>query len=124
MILKNGCMTLNTILYCKNWKETLRFYRVLFDSPGDPLKDWFVEFSINATARISVADEKHASIKSANGKGITLSIQIEDIERQWDRLHRSGLAPNEIRVHSWGAKVFYLFDPEGHRVEMWTSHHL
>ncbi len=122
MAVKNDCLTLNTILYCKKWEETLRFYRVLLDCPGDPVADWFVEFSINTTARISIADERRASIKSANGKGITLSIRTENIERQWDRLHRSGLAPGEIRVHPWGAKVLYLFDPEDHRIEMWTPH--
>ena len=122
MAMKNDCLTLNTILYCKKWEETLRFYRVLLDDPGDPVTDWFVEFSINTTARISIADERCASIKSANGKGITLSIRIDNIDRQWDRLHRSGLTPDKIRFHPWGAKVFYLFDPEGHRIEMWTPH--
>jgi lactoylglutathione lyase len=27
--------------------------------------------------------------------------------------------PTETGVHAWGARVFYVFDPEGHRIEVW-----
>jgi catechol 2,3-dioxygenase-like lactoylglutathione lyase family enzyme len=52
--------TANTILYCKEWEKTVRFYRdrlhltVIFST------DWFVEFSLTEHSRLSIADEKHS----------------------------------------------------------------
>ncbi len=117
---KEDHLALNTILYCGKWEETLRFYRSLLDNPGDWLAEWCVEFSISETARLSVADENRASIRSAGGKGLTLSIRVRNIDREWTRLQEAGLVPDAIRRHPWGAKVFYLHDPEGNRIEIWT----
>jgi hypothetical protein len=30
-----------------------------------------------------------------------------------------GLEPTAIENHPWNARVFYLFDPERHRIEVW-----
>jgi len=117
---KEDHLALNTILYCGRWEETLRFYRKLLDHPGDWLAEWFVEFSISETARLSVADESRASIQSAGGKGLTLSIRVRNIDREWARMQEAGLVPGAIRRHPWGAKVFYLYDPEENRIEIWT----
>ena len=32
-----------------------------------------------------------------------------------------GLEPTRIQEHPWDARVFHLFDPEGHRIEIWQS---
>ncbi len=109
----------NNILYCKRWKETLSFYRLLLQAPGNRLSDWFVEFHITKTARISIADESRASIKSAGGKGITLSLQVEDVNQAWIKMKACNLDPGQIVNHPWGARVFYLYDPEGSRIEIW-----
>jgi len=81
----------------------------------------FVEFCLSATLRLSIADEKRASIKSCCGKGITLALEVENIDKAWESIDKAGLNPTRIRKHAWNARVFYLFDPERHRIEIWES---
>lgn len=82
---------------------------------------WFVEFSLTASSRLSIADEKRSSIKSCAGKGITLALQVEDIEAVRKDMVKNGLEPTVISKHAWNARVFYIFDPEGHRIEIWQK---
>ncbi|MBW1892509.1 MAG: VOC family protein [Deltaproteobacteria bacterium] len=111
--------TANTIFYCSKWEKTIRFYRDHLNLTVNFSTDWFIEFCLNATSRLSIADEKRASIKSCNGKGITLSLEVENIDNAWEFVEKAGLKPTIIKEHSWDARVFYLFDPEGNRVEVW-----
>lgn len=114
-------LTVNIILYCEKWKETVHFYKdalaleVVFSS------EWFIEFSINDKARLSIADQDRASIKSAGQKGITITLQVRDIYKIWYEFNQKQLDPTPVQLHPWNANVFYLFDPEGHRIEIWQS---
>ena len=112
-------LTTNTILYCSRWDDSVRFYR---DGLGLPIlfaTDWFVEFRLSPNSRLSVADETRASVKSSGGAGITVSLEVDDIEAAWKLVAQRDLEPTAIRDHPWQARVFYLFDPEGHRIEIW-----
>jgi predicted enzyme related to lactoylglutathione lyase len=111
----------NTILYCEKWEPTVAFYKDCLKLPTSLATDWFVEFRLTDTACLSVADEKRATVKSNRGAAITLSFQAEDIKKTRQLLLRSGLTPGPIKDHAWGAQVFYLFDPEGHRIEFWSQ---
>ena len=66
-----------------------------------------------------MADEQRASIKSSGGSGITLALQVESATQAWEYLRSNGLEIDPVRDHPWGAHVFYFFDPEGHRIEVW-----
>lgn len=108
----------NTILYCRKWEETVAFYRDLFRFEISHQNDWFVEFQIAPNAYLSIANEARASIKSVDGQGITLAWQVDDIEEA----HHFWLGqdvPITALKKRWGALVFYLYDPEGHRIELW-----
>jgi catechol 2,3-dioxygenase-like lactoylglutathione lyase family enzyme len=109
----------NTILYCKKWQETVDFYKNRLGLPVTHDSDWFIEFKLTETAHISVADEQRASIKSSGGSGITLALQVESATQAWEYLRSNGLEIDPVRDHPWGARVFYFFDPEGHRIEVW-----
>ena len=113
--------TANTILYCGKFEETVEFYRDHLKLPVNFSTDWFVEFRMNAISRLSIADEKRASIKSCCGKGITLALEVENVDKAWEPIDKAGLNPTRIKKHAWNARVFYLFDPEGHRIEIWES---
>ena len=113
--------TTNTILYCKNWDQTVGFYRDRLGLPVNFSNDWFVEFCLTDGSRLSIADESRASIKSCGGMGITLTLETDAIESAWADFAKSGLELTEIKEHPWGAKVFYLYDPEGHRIEIWQA---
>ena len=109
--------TANTILYCKNWTQTVSFYRDRIGLPVNFSNDWFLEFWLTDDARISTADESRASVKSGGGAGLTLALKVKDIDSVRADMEKSGVAPTEIRHHPWGARVFYFYDPEGHRIE-------
>ena len=113
--------TTNTILYCKQWQTTVAFYRQLFGLPETFVGDWFVEFALSATARLSIADERRATVKSSGGQGITLTFQVAELAQVRQTLLTRGASPGAIRQHQWGAQVFYLFAPEGHRLEFWST---
>ena len=110
----------NTILYCRKWQETVDFYKQRLGLPITHNSDWFIEFKLTETACISIADERRASIKSSGGAGITLALQVESATDAWQYLCNRGLSIDPVREHPWGAHVFYFFDPEGHRIEVWS----
>lgn len=110
----------NTILYCKSWKETVDFYKRDLGLPITFSTDWFVEFRLADAAHLSVADEARTSVKSSGGQGVTLALQVDSAETVWELLQKRGLSPEPLRDHPWGARAFYLFDPEGHRLEIWS----
>lgn len=111
----------NTILYCSRWQECVEFYRDGLGLDVASENDWFVEFSLNPDSRLSVADARRASIESAGGRGITVTLKIEDILSAHQALMDRGLLPGEIKKHAWGADVFYLRDPDGNRIEFWSE---
>jgi len=82
--------------------------------------EWFVEFRLNEVSRLSVADEARASIGSNNGKGITITLEVDDIEAVHLCLREAGLDPTPIKYHVWGARVVHVYDPEGNRLEFWS----
>lgn len=119
--MKIAAQTTNTILYCKKWKESVDFYRTALALPVTFEAEWFVEFQLSDTGRISIADERRASIKSSGGQGITLTLQVENIEEIRELLSRRRVNIGPIKTHHWGARHFYCFDPEGYRLEFWES---
>lgn len=106
-------------MYCDRWEKTVRFYRDAIKLPVLMEKTWFVEFQLTGSGCLSVADAAHASIQSARGAGITLSWRVENIDAVYDRLVAGHIAVSPITV-TWGARTFFLFDPEGNRIELWS----
>lgn len=114
-------ITTNIIFYCSKWELTVRFYKEQIGLPVLFSTDWFVEFRLNQMARLSIADEKKASIKSNEGQGVTLALEVEDIETAHEHMEKVGLKPMIVSKHPWNARTFHLFDPEGHRIEFWEK---
>ncbi len=113
--------TVNTILYCRNWRETVDFYQTKLKLRVTASFEWFVEFKLNEGSRLSIAHEERASIGSAAGQGLTITLRVDDIEKTRAFLEEAGVHPTPIRDHPWGAKVVYIYDPEGHRLEFWST---
>lgn len=120
-MLKKSTVTSNMILYCRKWKQTSDFYRNFLELPVNFSCDWFIEFRLTETSRLSVADENKCTIKSPDKKGITIALQVPDIDTVWQTVSQKSLNPTEIKPHPWNAYVFHFFDPEGHRIEIWQS---
>jgi len=118
-VLARTIKRVNTILYCRNWKNTVSFYRDILGFPIHYETKWFVEFRLMGNTYLSIANADCSSIKSADGGGITLSWQIEDVESTHLRLNGLGIKTSKMKT-VWGARAFYIFDPEGHRLELWS----
>jgi catechol 2,3-dioxygenase-like lactoylglutathione lyase family enzyme len=110
----------NTVVYCAKWKETVDFYKNQLQLRVTTDLDWFVEFELTATARLSIADVTRTSQEACRGLGITLAMEVEDIVAAHVFLETAGLYPPIIRDHAWDAHVFYIHDPEGNRLEFWS----
>ncbi len=108
----------NTILYCDNYNQTVKFYRDLLHLKTSHKTEWFVEFRLYDQAYLSIADSNRTTIKSSKGKGITISIKVENIIQARTHFCNQKITVSEIKS-IWNSKVFYLFDPEGHRIEIW-----
>lgn len=111
----------NTIIYCEKFAETVNFYRSRLNLAVTTSLDWFVEFKLNEYSRLSIANEKNASIKSSEGRGLTITLQVHDIDETFHFLKEAGVNPGEIKKHAWGAKIIHVFDPEGNRIEFWSQ---
>ena len=111
--------TSNIILYCKKWKDTVAFYKKVLKLQVNFSNEWFVEFNLNDTARLSVANENKSSIKSSGGKGITISLKVDDIKTMYSDMVESGINPSPIK-NLWESRLFYINDPEGNRIEFWN----
>jgi catechol 2,3-dioxygenase-like lactoylglutathione lyase family enzyme len=110
----------NTILYCKKWEETVAFYRDGLKLLVISSTDWFVEFKLNESTRLSVANEARATIKTGEGKGVTISLQVPDIEEIHVELVENGFSPTPVK-EIWGSRAIYVHDPEGNRLEFWSG---
>ncbi len=110
----------NTILYCHYWQETVHFYKQQIHLPVVFENDWFVEFELTASSFLSVANAARTSIQAVEGKGITLTWQVANLEQVHQHLAAQAIETTPIR-DKWGARVFYCYDPEGHRIEFWAN---
>ncbi|MCV6611236.1 MAG: VOC family protein [Amphritea sp.] len=111
-------VTANTILYCDHWQAAVHFYEKLGFSVLEQ-NSWFVEFGLTDQARLSVANAARASINSGQGKGLTITLQVADVRGWLERVRQLRITSEGIKRHGWGAEVFYIFDPEGNRIEFW-----
>ena len=111
--------TSNIILYCHKWYDTVAFYRDTLRFPVNFSNEWFVEFQLTENARISVANESKSSIKSCQGKGITISLEVKDLEALHASMEKVRLKPTMVK-EIWESKQFYITDPEGNRIEFWS----
>lgn len=118
--MRDAIRIVNTILYCCHWRETVAFYRDVLELPVTFENDWFIEFKVNDHARLSVANEKRATIKSSKGAGLTLAFKVDRADNVWQSFLSRGIDVGKISDHPWGGRSFFMFDPEGNRLEVWS----
>lgn len=113
----------NTIIYCRHWPESVRFYKdVLQLAISFRKDDWFIEFSVNGAAHLSIADAARCTIAPGAGVGLTLSFFVQDLPGAQAVFQQHGIATTAIKAQGWRAPYFYVNDPEGTRIEFWTRH--
>ena len=108
----------NTILYCPNWVEVIAFYRDQLALPVAWQNEWLVEFQLTSNSFVSVADATRATVGATMGQGLTLTWQVVNVADVWVDLQARGARPTPLQK-KWGARLFYIFDPAGNRLEFW-----
>ena len=96
------------------------FYREQLNLSVNFENSWFIEFRLLENSYLSIADAAHATIDGARGKGITITWKVADLLRTQQKLKNKGVATTEIK-EKWNAQQFFLHDPEGHRIEIWSE---
>lgn len=118
---KMKILAANTIIYCKNWPDSVHFYRdVLKLAISFQKDDWFIEFVVNGAAHLSIADAARCTIPPGSGVGLTLSFFVQDLRAAQATFTEHNVASTEIKAQGWRAPYFYVHDPEGTRIEFWT----
>ena len=110
----------NTILYCDAFMETVEFYRRFLRLQVSFANQWFVEFRLADRATMSIVDAARATVPAVEGKGMTLSLRVSDLDDLRQRLTELGIPATDIS-RRFGSRVFDMHDPEGHRIEFWTE---
>lgn len=110
----------NTILYCSWFEKTVLFYRDILKLSVHHQTTWLVEFLLFDNTFLSVADAKRTSIRSSNGDGVTISLKVKELELAHEYLSKKVSDVSEIK-EIWGSMAFYLYDPDGHRIEIWEQ---
>jgi uncharacterized glyoxalase superfamily protein PhnB len=110
----------NTILYCRNWSESIAFYRDDLKFEVSFVNEWFVEFKLNEAACLSVVDASRAWVGPSSGEGVMVTLKVENLVDVYLEMEALGLDPTPVE-EVWGAEVFSIFDPEGVRLEFWSS---
>lgn len=110
----------NTILYTDRFDECRSFYQAMPGFAVNVSMDWFVEFRAGP-AFVSIAQASRTRIDAGDGTGLTLTFRVDDADVAHRALREAGFTPDEPGDHAWGARTFYLYDPDGRRIEFWSS---
>jgi catechol-2,3-dioxygenase len=112
----------NTIIYCNMWPEMVAYYRDQLGLQPTFEKDaWFIELQLCEGCHLSLAAAERCSVPSAHGKGLTLSWKVAELAALHASLVAKGIETSDITSHSWRAPYFYIHDPEGNRIELWSE---
>ena len=56
-----------------------------------------------------------------DGAGFSLSLAVDDVDAQYERLKERVEIAHEIRDNPWGDRSFRLVDPEGLKISLFTK---
>lgn len=113
--------SLHTVLICEKWEECVSFYRNVLAFPVVDERERFVEFQVAPGARIGILRPLHPERPERSHDRVIVSICVVSVEEAHSELKARCPDLPPIRKHPWGARVFELRDPEGWRLEFWSS---
>ena len=84
---------------------------------------WKVRYDPLTNGHLAQGVHDNGNVDTVGAFGLILTWEVEDIIAARNLMISSGIKPSEISRHPWGAMVFYLRDPEGHRIEIGQTEH-
>ncbi|KXX67105.1 glyoxalase [Flammeovirga sp. SJP92] len=120
-------MKLNAGIITEKLEETKQFYtEVLGFGVSFENEFYLLLHTPDHTAETSFLKPKHPSQKPIfqppfNGKGVYLTIEVEDVDKVYQALKEKGTAIEiEIRDEVWGDRHFAIIDPNGIGIDIVT----
>lgn len=106
-------------------KEAVAFYKENFDFIAVFEQDWYVQLlheksgSELAFMTTDVENQPAELHSGFDGKGVVLSLEVEDAEVEWNRLKDKNLdVIVDLRDEEWGQRHFIIADPAGVYVDV------
>lgn len=120
-------MKLNAGIITEKLAETKEFYNSVLDFDVTFENDFYLLMHTpNQQAEISFLLPNHPSQKPIfqapfNGKGVYLTIEVEDVDKVYENLKSKGIPIEiEIRNEVWGDRHFAIVDPNGIGIDIVT----
>lgn len=118
-------MKLNAGIITEKLTETKDFYINVLDFGVSFENDFYLLMHTpDKSAEISFLQPDHPSQKSIfqppfNGKGVYLTIEVEDVDKMYQRIKDKGVAIEiEMREEPWGDRHFAIVDPNGIGIDL------
>ena len=86
--------------------------------------DWYVEllFEDSSTMGISFVQPEFEAGEKFTGKGLILSLEVDDVDAEYARLKAAGILIFEgIKEKPWGERSFVVNDPNGIHLYIYKS---
>ena len=120
-------MKLNAGIITEKLQETKKFYTEVLDFCVSFENEFYLLLHTpNHSAEISFLQPHHPSQKpifqsAFNGKGIYLTIEVENVDEIYKKLKNKGVKIEiEIRDEPWGDRHFAIKDPNGIGIDIVT----
>ncbi len=120
-------MKLNAGIITEKLAETKEFYTNVLDFGITFENDFYLLMHTpNHQAELSFLLPRHPSQKpifqtAFNGKGVYLTIEVEDVDKVYKTLKNKGIPIQiEIRNEAWGDRHFAIVDPNGIGIDIVT----
>jgi lactoylglutathione lyase len=117
------------ILYVNDFEKTMSFYKDILGLSVKMQHDTYVEFDTGSTTlsintRESVKEITGLNVPRENVTTQTFEVGfvVEDVEATVDMLRQNGVPIiKEPVTKPWGQTVAYVYDPDGHFIEICSS---
>ena len=120
-------MKLNAGIITEKLSETKKFYTEVLDFGVSFENEFYILLHTpNNSSEISILQPNHPSQKpifqsAFNGKGLYLTIEVENVDEIYKRLKDKGVSMEfEIRDELWGDRHFAIKDPNGIGIDIVT----
>ncbi len=111
----------SVLLFVADLPRSLEHYKTLLDIEPVEQSESLVAFQIGGTQLLLHADGGSERVPAGTdrGAGVSIHIQVEDIEAHWSRLNKLGVPLEEKPTKQpWGFVEFAVKDPDGYEVEL------
>jgi len=119
-IIKRMDVTIST----RKLSESKDFYMKYFGFELVYESDWYIELLApgQPAAGVSFTLPQREAGEFFSGKGIILSLEVEDVDQEYDRICATGLTlQQELQDKPWGERSFVVNDPNGVHIYVYSS---